>query len=85
MPGGNAYISVPIGRPRVSFNGLRVFSVPEVVTLFAGLALREMAMVDVPGNFIPDVDPEHADIHENEGGMDFGLGLFRFSKPVAAT
>jgi hypothetical protein len=82
-PGGVAYISVPIGRPRVSFNGLRVFSAPEVVRLFAGLGLREMAMVDVPGNFIPDVDPAQADIRENEGGMDFGLGLFRFLKAVA--
>ena len=80
-PGGNAYISVPIGRPRVSFNGLRVYSALEVVRLFIGLDLREMAMIDVPGNFIPDVKPEHADIRESEGGSDFGLGLFWFQKP----
>jgi SAM-dependent methyltransferase len=80
-PGGNAYISVPIGRPRVSFNGLRVFDACEVVKLFAGLDLREMAMIDVPGNFIPNVEPEHADIRESEGGSDFGLGLFWFQKP----
>lgn len=80
-PGGNAYISVPIGRPRVSFNGLRVFSACEAVRLFADLDLREMGMIDVPGNFIPIVEPEHADIRESEGGSDFGLGLFWFQKP----
>jgi len=81
QPGGRAYISVPIGRPRVQFNGLRTFSAPEVIRLFAGLELREMAMVDAPGNFVTDVSPEGADIRESGSGMDFGLGLFQFEKP----
>ena len=75
---------MPIGRPRVGFNGLRVFSAPEVVTLFAGLALSEMAMIDAPGNFIASTDPARADIRESGSGMDFGLGLFLFRKPAAA-
>lgn len=83
-PGGSAFISVPIGRPRVGFNGLRVFTAPEVVKLFAGLELREMAMIDAPGNFIASADPARADIREGESGMDFGLGLFLFRKPATA-
>jgi hypothetical protein len=69
----------------VSFNGLRVFSPPEVVKLFVGLDLREMAMVDVLGNFIQNIAPEQADIRESEGGGDFGLGLFWFQKPNPLT
>ena len=80
-PGGDAYISVPIGRSRVSFNGLRVFSAPEVLKLFAGLDLCEMAMVDAPGNFVERTDPQYADIREIASGIDFGLGLFWFRKP----
>ncbi len=79
--GGNAFISVPVGRPRVSFNGLRVFGATEVLALFAGLALRRMALVDAPGDFIQEVSPDSADIHDAAGALDFGLGLFWFTKP----
>lgn len=78
--GGNAFISVPIGRPRVSFNGLRVFSAPEVLTLFSGLELRRMALVDALGEFVPEVSPDAVDIRDAGGAMDFGLGLFWFTK-----
>lgn len=80
--GGNAYVSVPIGRARVCFNGQRVFAVSEVRALFASLELHDMAIVDVPGNFIDHVAPESVDIREAEGGSDFGLGMFRFGKPI---
>ena len=79
-PGGHAYISVPIGRSRVSFNGLRVFSPREVLDLFGTLHLVEAAMVDVPGNFMTVQDVLSLDIRETQGGLDFGLGMFHFSK-----
>ncbi len=81
QPGGTAYISVPIGRARVSFNGQRVFGPSEVTGLFAGLDLVDMAIVNVPGEFVAGVTPEKTDLREFEGGLDFGLGLYHFRKP----
>jgi len=79
-PGGHAYISVPVGRPRVQFNGQRVFTAADVLNLFNGLDLVEMAMVDASGKLRDDVKPESADISEVGQGSDFGLGLFGFEK-----
>ena len=79
-PGGHAYISVPIGRSRVSFNGLRVFSPQEVKRLFSPLHLVKVAMVDVPGGFSQMQDVLSMDIRETQGGLDFGLGMFHFTK-----
>jgi SAM-dependent methyltransferase len=79
-PGGCAYISVPIGRSRVQFNGQRVFVATDVVRLFDGLELVEMAMVDASGRFYDEVKPESADIDEAGQGSDFGLGVFCFQK-----
>ena len=79
-PGRRAYISVPIGRPRVQFNGQRVFAPMDVLTMFDGLDLVEMAMVDASGKLHGEVKPESADIGEAGQGSDFGLGLFCFQK-----
>ena len=79
-PGGHAYISVPVGRSRVQFNGQRVFTAADVLNLFNGLDLVEMAMVDASGKLRDDVKPESADISEVGQGSDFGLGLFGFEK-----
>ena len=84
QPGGHAYVSTLIGRPRVSFNGHRIFDATEVLALLAGLEIGEMAMVDVAGHFVSGIDPHRADIRESEGGLDFGLGLFRLVKPQDA-
>ncbi len=48
-PGGRAYISTPVGRPRVQFNGQRVFAIRELPEIFRGLTLIEFSMVDAPG------------------------------------
>jgi len=79
-PGGRAYISVPIGRPRVQFNGQRVYSVADILSLFHGLNIVEMAMVDASGIFHDDVKPESVHISEIGYGSDFGLGIFCFQR-----
>jgi len=84
-PGGHAYITTLIGRPRVAFNGHRIFEPVELLGMFPSLQLEEMAMVDVRGRFVAGVDPETADIRESEGGLDFGLGLFRLVKSPGTT
>jgi len=82
QPKGKVYISVPVGRPRVGFNGLWVFHVDEVVRMFEGLDLVELSLVDAVGDFHEAVNPTDVNILEEGSGGDFGLGLFEFIKPV---
>lgn len=83
-PGGRAYISAPVGRPRVQFNGQRVFGVDELPNLFSGLRAPDFSLIDAHGVFHADVDISCADIQESGAGMDCGLGLYVFEKPTSA-
>lgn len=77
---GKAYVSVPIGRPRVQFNGQRTFSVEQVLTLFTGLNLLEMSVVDAHGRFLEAAAPHDVDLGEDSALQDGGLGMFVFVK-----
>ena len=83
--GGFAYISTPIGRPRVQFNGQRVFAIQEVRDLFEGMTLVDFSMIDGRGVLHMSMDPAVADIDERGAGLDFGLGMFVFQKPGASS
>jgi SAM-dependent methyltransferase len=80
--GGRAYISTPVGRPRVQFNGQRVFAIAEVIEIFRGLALVEFSLVDAHGTLREKIDAASADIREDGAGLDCGLGMFVFQKPA---
>lgn len=73
-PGGNLYVSVPVGRERVCFNAHRVFSHGTVMRLFPALRLKTFALVDDLGRFHAQGSPAHAD------ACDYGCGLFHFVK-----
>lgn len=77
--GGRMYISVPIGEPKVQFNGQRVFSVQEIIEMFGELELKEFSIVDTDGSFKENID-RGAGLTQDTG-QDFGLGLFVFSRP----
>ncbi|MBU0750999.1 MAG: DUF268 domain-containing protein [Gammaproteobacteria bacterium] len=79
-PGGHAYISVPLGRPRVQFNGQRIFDVPQILSMFAGLRLATFSRVDPAGLIVFDADPNEALPSDAGVGSDYGLGLFEFIK-----
>ena len=81
-PGGQLYFSVPIGEPRVQFNGQRVFSISEVLAMLQGLQLKELSIVDAVGKFKENLTPDRVDIGEAGTGGDFGLGMFAFEKPL---
>ena len=76
--GGRMYVSVPIGEPKIQFNGQRVFSVQEIVDMFGELELKEFSIVDTDGRYKENVDREIGLIEGT--GQDFGLGLFVFSR-----
>jgi SAM-dependent methyltransferase len=78
--GGRLYLSTPIGRPRVQFNGQRVFHVKEILSMLAGLKLMELSVIDAKGNYQECVDLEKVDLDERSGGSDFGLGMYVFEK-----
>lgn len=81
--GGHLYLSAPLGTPRIQFNGQRVLSIGEICTFLSGLSLVEMALVDNYGKFHPDIAPEHV-VYDEEGGLDYALGCFVFTKVAGA-
>ena len=79
VPGGYLYISAPIGKPRVQFNGQRVLSIEEIRAYLSDLSLVEMALVDNHGKFHPKIIPEDV-VYDEEGSLDYALGCFLFTK-----
>jgi hypothetical protein len=79
VSGGYLYLSAPIGKPRIQFNGQRVLSIEEICTFLPGLCLVEMALVDNRGKFHPSIVPENV-VYDEESGLDYALGCFVFTK-----
>lgn len=80
-PGGKLYVSLPIGDSRVQFNGQRIFSISDVLTLFLGLELVELSIVDTFGKFREHVSLGGVDLGQYQG-LDYGLGMFVLLKPT---
>jgi len=74
LPGGNLYLSTPVGRERVCFNAHRVFAPDTVVSMFGEMELVSFSCVDDAGNLVQDATLASA--HANE----YGCGLFHFQK-----
>jgi len=70
--GGNLYISVPIGRPRVCFNAHRIHAPQQIIEYFGDLELVSFAAVDDGGGFSPRADP--ADFTD----ASYACGMFHF-------
>jgi SAM-dependent methyltransferase len=77
-PGGNLYVGLPVGRPRVCFNGHRVHDPCEVEGLFAeqGLHLVEFAAVNTEGRYLANV--RLGDLK----GQDYACGMYWLQRPV---
>jgi predicted SAM-dependent methyltransferase len=77
-PGGMLLFSLPVGRPRVCFNGHRVHSPAAIPEMFPELELKEFAGVDDSGRFLRDLAPgEFAD-------AGYACGLFIFERAPEA-
>ena len=68
-PSGNLYVSLPVGRPRVSFNAHRVHSVAQVRAYFPDIKLLSFDAVLDDGRYIPDCDDATASAQEYACGM----------------
>ena len=74
-PGGNVYLFLPIGRPRVCFNAHRIHSPQEVPGMFEPLNLVEFSAVDERGEFV-----RIAKLQDFENA-EYSCGLFYFQTP----
>lgn len=73
-PGGNLYMSVPVGKPTVYFNGNYVFKASDIIDSVKNLTLVEFSYVDDHKKFVV-----HGHIMDTID-MEYSLGLFHFRK-----
>jgi SAM-dependent methyltransferase len=74
-PGGELFLTTPVGRERVCFNAHRVFAFQSLVAMFPQLQLVSFSCVDDNGQFSDNVAMESAESYE------YGCGMFHFRKP----
>ena len=74
-PGGSLFLSVPVGKPAVYFNGNYVFNALDIVRALVGLELSEFSYVDDNGNFV-----EFGSL-DDTSTMEYALGLFHLKRP----
>ena len=78
--GGIFYLSVPIGKQRVEFNGHRVFSVRYLLTLLQDkYIIDNFSFVDDKGDLNKNVEMNDIDIDKNFD-CHYGCGIFEMTK-----
>lgn len=76
--GGRLYFVTPVGRPRLCFNGHRIYDFAGVRALFPSLDLEEWALV-------PDAPPDGLVMNapaERIDAQEYGCGCFLFRKAM---
>lgn len=73
-PGGNLYISLPIGQPRLMFNAQRIHSTHQVLQMFDELKLVEISAVTDKREFI-----RHSSVVDLDQSK-YACGMFWFTK-----
>lgn len=74
QPDGRLYLSTPVGRQRVEFNGERVFSPSTILAECRGLRLLSFSAVLDDGTFVEGLDPEAT------SSETYACGMFEFTK-----
>jgi hypothetical protein len=74
QPGGSLLFVTPVGRPKIEFNGHRIYSFEQVVQYFSPLFLQEFSLITDSGGFIENADP--ASVKKQK----YGCGCFWFKK-----
>ena len=78
-PDGIFYLSVPVGRERVEFNGQRIFAVTTILDTTRGLALNSVTFIDKTG-ILDRVCGSGALRNLNSARYAGGVGVFEFAK-----
>jgi len=73
-PGGNLFLSLPIGNPRVCFNAHRIHSARQILSLFEKLTLREFSAVDDANNYCVNANVDDFET------ASYSCGMFWFER-----
>lgn len=73
-PGGDLLFVTPVGKPRIEFNGHRIYSYDQVIGSFSPLQLIEFSLIPDAGGLIENARPELV-IQQK-----YGCGCFWFRK-----
>jgi SAM-dependent methyltransferase len=73
-PGGYLLVVVPVGEPKIIFNGHRIYSFAQIRQSFSEYELKDFSLVLDSGDFIENADPKTADAQK------YGCGCFWFKK-----
>jgi SAM-dependent methyltransferase len=73
---GSLLLVVPVGKPKIYFNGQRVYSYNQIIDYFSGLTLKEFTLITMDGKMIRDADRNLVDKD------DYGCGCFWFMKKI---
>ena len=74
-PGGDLFLSLPVGRPATKFNAHRIHAPHQVLEMFADLQLVEFSAVDDRGHYRVGVSPQTLE------DSAYSAGLFWFRRP----
>lgn len=72
--GGSILFVTPVGRPRIEFNGHRIYSFEQIASYFQPLTLVEFSLIPDKGGLIENANP--ALVKQQE----YGCGCFWFKK-----
>ena len=78
-PGGTLLFAVPLGKPKLMFNGHRIYSYDQIISYFAGLDLVQFSLIlddSEAEGFVENATRERAD------AQTYGCGCFWFRKPI---
>ena len=73
-PGGQLYLSTPVGRERVCFNAHRIFATRTILNALPKLKMLRFALVDDSGRFQESCNLSGAD------SLSYGCGMFVLTK-----
>lgn len=76
-PGGNLYLALPIGRPRLCFNAHRIHTAEKICQYCEGLELKEFSGVHDHGTFV-----ERVNLSEFRGS-EYACGMFWFKRSIS--
>jgi hypothetical protein len=73
-PGGNLFLTTPIGKSKVAFNSHRIHTTKEIIGMFGNLKLNDFSIITDEGKYIEKASPENYD------NSNYACGLFHFTK-----
>lgn len=71
---GDLLFVTPVGKPRIEFNGHRIYSYEQIINYFSPLTLKEFSLIPDEGGLIENADPSLI------AKQKYGCGCFWFKK-----